>query len=212
MNTFTGGPVSPMAAAESGQIAKRRERRSLRTRATRTACHGYSGENFDQLRRDQKGQRREGERERERERKEEGEKLVRLPLSASRIPSRTKVQTNLFDPPNEKRLGCFPNLDSPTTIPPSDSSSTTDQIFSQPKLPRPPSLLPSFLLPRQSVHCSRIWRGSNRAGRKKGRKESSLRSDARFSAYLFFHYAAAAIPHHNICAWGRRRLDHNECS
>ena len=135
----------------------------MRTRGTRTACHGYSGENFDQLRRDQKGHGREGEESWLRER----EKLVRL-----RMPSRTKVQTNLFDPPNEKRLGGFPNPDPPTTIPPPSDSppSSSDQIFSQPKLRR----LPSFLLVRAS-----IVRGFGGGPRERRRSRSDPIRDSR---------------------------------
>ena len=123
-----------------------------------------------------------------------------------RIPSRTheraKVQTNLFDPPNERRLGG--RLASPsgsihpmTTIPPSDSP---DPIFSQPSSSA-----------RQRVHCSRIWRRSKRTTR-----EKSFRSDPRFSLAcslsLGLFILSLLVPHSfriTIFAHeGRRR--HNE--
>ena len=165
-------------------------------------CHGYSGENFDQLRRDQKGQRQPA-----RHAGREGDGKVGRPPPSPPPPQPPRKCKRTFlirlmrrDLAAVRPPGCrAPRPTRPTDppIPPPDSS---DQIFSRPKL----SFLRSFV----SVHCSGIWRGAS--VEKKGESSSSSDRDEILGLFILSlqcHSSGGGGIHHDICTWGTGRAE-----
>ena len=110
------------------------------------------------------------------------------------MPSRTKVQTNLFDPPNEKRLGGFPNPDpQPQFLLQMRTKYFRNQSY--------PAFLPSFLLVRVS-----IVRGFGGGPREVG--VVTIRTEI-LGLFILSLRRRRHSTHHNICTWGGR--PHNEC-